>query len=130
MFAPMAGPIRDLEDLSRKRADLRISCRDCGHAGSIQIYQALDLFRRNRWSTDWYEVARRFWCRKCGSKRLGVSADFWGAAVRRQNSPPMLKAVPPSLRPGLRPPPPGVSIETWNAADERERKRLVERARG
>ena len=125
----MAGPIRDLDDLSRKGADLRITCRDCGHSRSAAIWDVQRIFRNRMWSTDWTQVARRFRCRKCGSKHIAIGADFYGGAVRRQRQPAQLKGVPTVLRPGLRPPPPGVSLDEWNAADERERKRLVDRSR-
>jgi len=125
----MAGPVRDLDDLSRKRADLRVACRDCGHARSLAIADVQRVFRHRMWSTEWGQIARRFRCRKCGSKHVAIGADFYGGAVRHQRQPAPLKAVPTTLRPGLRPPPPGVSIAEWNAADERERRRLVDRLR-
>ena len=125
----MAGVVRWLEDLSRKRADLFIQCRSCGHGRTVAIGHALDIFSRRRWSTDWWEAHRRFRCRKCGSKNVKLDADFFGHAVRRQRAPAALSVVKETLRPGLRPPPPGVSLTEWNRATERERKKVAERAR-
>ena len=125
----MAGPIRDLDALARKGADVRLSCRDCGEARSVAVWDGQRVFRDRVWWTDWSQVARHLRCRKCGSKHIGIGADFYGGAMRRQHAPAQLKAVLTTLRPGLKPTPPGVSIEDWNAADERERKRFVDRLR-
>jgi DNA-directed RNA polymerase subunit RPC12/RpoP len=125
----MAGVVRSIEDLSRKGADLLIRCHACGHDRTVPIHQALDIFRRRLWSTDWWAAHRRFRCRKCGSKDIKLDADFYGHAVRRQRRPAVLAAVEETLRPGLKPPPPSVPLAEWNRATEAERKRLVDRAR-
>lgn len=106
----MAGVVRWLEDLSGKGADLLIQCRGCGHDRTVPIGHALDIFRRHRWSTDWWQARRRFRCRKCGSKDIKLDADFYGHEVRRRRRLPVLRAVKETLRPGLRPPPPGVAL--------------------
>ena len=125
----MAGPLHDLDALERKGADVRISWRDCGQARSVAVWDVQRIFRNRMWWTDWSQVAKRLRYRKCGLKHIGIGADFYGGAMRRQHAPAQLKAVLTTLRPGLKPPPPGVSIEYWNAADERERKRFVDRLR-
>ncbi|TRW17723.1 hypothetical protein [Glacieibacterium frigidum] len=125
----MAGPVRSLDDLSNKGADLVIACRACGHDRTVAIEQVMAVFFRRRWSTDWSAAHQRFRCRKCGSKDVRLGVDFYGYAVRRQRRPAALAAVPVTLKPGLHPPPPGVSLSEWNRATERERKRLVDRAR-
>ena len=125
----IAGVVRWLEDLSRKGADLAIQCRACGHDRTVAIGHALDIFCRRRWSTDWWDAHRRFRCRKCGSKDVKLDADLYGHALRRQRTPAKLAVVEERLRPGLRPPPPGVALSEWNRATEVERKRLVDRAR-
>lgn len=125
----MAGVVRWLEDLSGKGADLLIQCRGCGHDRTVPISHALEIFGRRRWSTDWWAAHRRFRCRKCGSKHITLDADFYGHAVRQQRRPAVLAAVEETLRPGLRPPPPGVALAYWNRATEAERKKLVDRAR-
>ena len=125
----MAGVVQSLEDLSGKGADLLIQCKACGHDRTVPISPALDIFRRRHWSTDWWQAHRRFRCRKCGSKEIKLDADFYGQAVRRQRAPAVLAVVEETLRPGLRPLPPGIALTEWNRATESERKRLVARAR-
>lgn len=78
---------------------------------------------------DWWPARRRFRCRKSGSKDIKLDADFYGCAVRRQRRLAVLAAVEETLRPGLRPPPPGVRLAEWNRVTETESKRLVDRAR-
>lgn len=126
----MAGPLHDLMQLMGK-ADLRIKCAECRHDVVVAIGRILSLFRRRGWPTGWREAHLRFRCSQCGSKRLTLSPDFYERSVRRQQEKRggHLTPVAAALRPGLHPPPPGVSIEAWNTASERERKRLVERAR-
>ena len=126
----MAGPLHDLMQLSGK-ADVRINCRDCHHLTTVTIGKVLQLFRRRQWRTDWREAHTRFRCSQCDSKRIGIEPDFYEYELRRQRERKAgaLQAVPAVLKPGLRPPPPGVSVEEWNGASERERKRLVDRAR-
>lgn len=68
-------------------------------------------------------------CHKCGSKKVKLDADFYCHAVGRQRRPAVLTAVEETLRPGLKPQPPGVSLSLWNRATEAERKRQVDRAR-
>lgn len=109
------------EDLSRKGVDLDIQCRACAHDRTVPIGHALDIFGRRRWSTDWGQAHGRFRCRKCGSKNVKLDADFYGHAVRRQRKPATLAVVEERLRPGLRPPPPGVPLAEWNRATEAER---------
>lgn len=129
--AIMVGPVRSLDDLSAKGADLLIACRACGHDRSVAIEQVMTIFHRRHWPTDWRDAHRRFRCRKCGGKDVRLDADFYGQALRKQRRPASLEVVPETLRPGLHPPPPGVSLTEWNRATERERKRkrLAERAR-
>ena len=125
----MAGPLHDLLQLLGK-ADVAIACRDCRHSQTVAAGRIVKLFGERRWSTDWRAAHVRFRCSACGSKTVTLSPDFYSYSLRHQRERPgHLAAVPPALRPGLRPPPPGVSIEAWNAATERERKRLVDRAR-
>ena len=125
----MTRPVRSLEDLSNKGADLVVACRACGHDRTIAIEQVMFIFRRRNWQTDWQLAHARFRCRKCGSKDIRLSVDFYGYALRHQRRPASLALVPETLRPGLHPPPPGVSLSEWNRATERERKKLAERAR-
>jgi hypothetical protein len=125
----MVGPVRSLDDLSNKGADLIVACRACGHDRSVAIEQVMSIFRRRGWQTDWRVAHGRFRCRKCGSKDVRLDADFYGHALRRQRRPASLSAVPETLKPGLHPPPPGVPLSEWNRATERERKKLAERAR-
>ena len=125
----MAGPVRSLEDLSIKGADLVIACRVCGHDRTVAIEQVMTIFRRRVWQTEWDQAHRRFRCRKCGSKDVRLDVDFYGYALRRQRRPAVLEVVPETLKPGLHPPPPGVSLLEWNRATERERRKLAERAR-
>lgn len=106
----MAGVVRCLEDLSGKGADRLSQCCGCGHDRTIPIGQALDIFSRHRWSTDWWQAHRRFRCRKYASKDIKLDVDFYGHAVRSQRRPPVPTAVKERLRPGLRPPPPGVPL--------------------
>ena len=117
----MTGLIRSLLDLSRKSADLRLSCCDCGHARTVAIGDAMRIITIYGWSTGWHLVARRLRCRRCGSKPIAIAAHSWGAAVRKQRAPAQLSVAPTTLRPGLKPPPPGVTTEEWNAATDRER---------
>ena len=101
-----------------------------GTARRIAVGRLIRLFGDRGWSTDWREAHARFRCSRCGSKTVALSPDFYAFSLRRQRDRPNhLRPVPPALRPGLKPPPPGVSIEEWNAATERERKRLVDRSR-
>lgn len=125
----MAGPVRSLDDLSNKGADLTIACRACGHDRSVAIEQVITIFYRRRWETDWRLAHARFRCRRCGSKHVRLGVDFYGYALRRQRRPASLAVVPETLKPGLHPPSPGVLISEWNRATERERKKLTERAR-
>ena len=125
----MAGPLHDLLQLLQK-ADVAIACRDCRHSQTIAVGKIVKLFSDRRWSTDWRAAHRRFRCSACASKAVTLSPDFYAFALRQQRDRPRhLAAVAPSLRPGLRPPPSGISIEAWNAATERERKRMVDRSR-
>ena len=128
---PVAGPVKSLEQLSAKGADLTVRCRACGHDRTVPIEQALAIFRRRGWPTDWERVAVRFRCRTCGGKQAELGVSFYAYALRHQQvrGRPALAAVPEQLRPGLRPPPPGVPIAEWNRASEAERKKMVERAR-
>ncbi|QXQ07429.1 hypothetical protein KX816_05225 [Sphingosinicellaceae bacterium] len=124
----MVGPVRSLDDLSAKGADLLIVCRACGHDRSVAIEQVAAIFHQRRWQTDWRAAHQRFRCRRCGSKDVRLDADFYGQALRKQRRPASLSAVPDALKPGLRPPPPGVSLPDWNRATERERKKLTDLA--
>ena len=126
----MAGLLHDLMQLSGK-VDVRIKCRDCHHLTIVVIGKILQLFRRLQWLTGWREANTRFRCSQCGSKRVSIEPDFCEYELRRQREKKAgaLQAVPAALKLGLRPPPPGVSVEEWNIASERERKRLVDRAR-
>lgn len=125
----MAGVCKSLLELSAKGADLVVICDACGHDRTVPIGQAVRLFWVRGWSTDWDQAHRRFRCRKCGAKTVRLDADFYGYAVRHQRRPVSLKAVAESVRPGLRAPPPGISIADWNRATEAERKKMVDRAR-
>ena len=124
----MARVIQSLSDLIGKRVDLLIICSACDHRRTVDVARVVRLFANRGWSGDWRTAAKRFRCGQCGGKAIKLDADFYGAAVRRQHR-ATLAVVPPALLPGLRPPPPGVSIEDWNSASERERKRLVDRSR-
>ncbi len=124
----MAGVVRYISDLERKGVDLFVKCQDCDHSRTISVARVVAMFRARGWSDDWYGAVKRFRCRECGSKNVHLDADFYGHALRRQRR-AKLEAVPETLRPGLRPPPPGISISEWNVATERERKRLVDRSR-
>lgn len=126
MFPGMAGPLHDLTQLTGK-ADLGVACRDCRHGETIDIDRIVRRFVARTWSTGWRAAHARFRCSVCGSKAVVLTPNFhsWGQRHPIERRPPAA-----TLRPGLRPPPPGVSIAAWNAADERERKRLVDRSRG
>jgi len=125
----MAGPVRSLEALSNTGADLIVACRACGHDRTVAIEQVVTIFQRRHWQTEWRMAHARFRCRKCGSKDVRLDVDFYGHALRKQHRSASLTLVPETLRPGLHPPPPGVSLSEWNRASERERKKLAERAR-
>ena len=127
----MAGAVKSLEQLSAKGADLIVRCRACGHDRTVPIEQALAIFRRRGWPTDWERVGVHFRCRACGGKQVELGANFYAYALRHQQvrGRPALAAVPEQLRPGLRPSPPGVPLAAWNRASEAERKKMVERPR-
>lgn len=127
--AAMVGLCKSLQELSTKGADLVVICNACGHDRTIAIERATRLFFVRGWSADWDRAHRRFRCRKCGSKDVRLDADFYGYALRHQRQAPTLVAVAETLRPGLRPPPPGVALADWNRATEAERKKMVDRAR-
>jgi len=125
----MVGLCKSLQELSTKGAGLVVICSVCGHDRTIAIERATRLFFMGGWPSDWDRAHRRFRCRKCGSKDVRLDADFYGYALRHQRQAPTLVVVEKPLRPGLRPPPPGVAIADWNRATEAGRKKMVERAR-
>lgn len=98
----MAGAVKSLEQLSAKGADLIVRCRACGHDRTVPIEQALAIFHRRGWPTDWERVAVRFRCRTCGGKQVQLGASFYAHALRHQQvrAAYALVAVPEQLRPG------------------------------
>ncbi len=67
---------KDLADLGRWDADLKITCRSCGRWAVFELLPILNHFKGRGWNTSWGCVAARFICKGtpqepgCGSKRL------------------------------------------------------------
>ena len=70
---------KDLADLCKFDADLKVRCRRCGRWAVFDILPVLNHFRGRGWNTTWGCVAWHFICkgtnedRGCGSKDLSVS---------------------------------------------------------
>jgi hypothetical protein len=52
----MAGPIRTLDDLARKRSDLNVTCQSCGHSRTIPIAEARSMIRARGRSAHWDDL--------------------------------------------------------------------------
>ncbi|MGE0179003.1 MAG: hypothetical protein AB7O91_04180 [Sphingomonas sp.] len=59
-----------LDELVGFGADLKISCRSCGHEAVFNAPATIDYFRACHWPMAMEVVAARFRCSSCGSKRL------------------------------------------------------------
>ena len=116
--------LRSLEDMARWQADLRVRCNSCGREARFDAANMVRWFRTMRWNTSLDDAPRRFRCdgaegQGCGSKDVRLSAIM-----------PEGKMPPERPRPKQGPTAPsGINQVEWDKADERERKRLIDRLR-
>ena len=118
--------LRSLEDMARWRADLRVNCKKCGREGRFDPHAMIRWFAMHRWSTSLDDAPRRFRCAGadgtgCGSKDVRLSAVMPTGELPPER--PRAKPMDPSRVPM------GIDPAVWATANERERKRLVQRAR-
>ncbi len=118
----MTGSPKGLDQLARKRFDLRLQCRRCRYDVIVPIGIAIALFQAMGWSMDWALARKRFRCSRCGR----TDAVRLGGAVQSAGEGRLPSASPIVV---LRPPPKGILARDWYMADERERRRLIHRAR-
>lgn len=117
--------LRTLEDMARWHADLQVQCRVCGRKARFNADNMIRWFKSSRWSTSLDDAPRRFRCagadgQGCGSKNVRLSA-----VMPKGQMPP--ERPQPISQNGVAPP--GIDQMAWNNANERERKRLVQRLR-
>lgn len=118
--------LRSFEDMARWRADLRVQCNKCGREGRFDAQMMIRWFAMHRWSTSLDSAPCRFRCAGtdgtgCGSKDVRLSAIMPTGEVPPER--PRPKPVDPSLVPK------GIDPAIWETANERERQRLVQKAR-
>jgi hypothetical protein len=69
---------KDLADLARLDANLKVTCRDCGRSAVYELLPILNHFRGRGWNTAWSTIGRRFRCAGtaespgCGSRDMAV----------------------------------------------------------
>ena len=70
---------KDLDDLRKLEADLKVTCVRCGRAAIFPILPILNHFRSRGWNTAWDTIGRHFACRGkegdrgCGSREVRLS---------------------------------------------------------
>lgn len=116
--------LRSLEDMAHWRADLRVRCTRCGRQAQFSATDMIRWFKLKRWSTSLDDAPRRFRCdgadgQGCGSKEVRLSAIMPDGKLPPERPRPKQGATAPI----------GINQSEWDQADERERKRLVERLR-
>ncbi len=120
--------LRDMADLIRWRAELRVVCNTCGREARFDPAAMLKWFRSHGWSTSLDVAAHRFRCDGpeagvgCGSKDVRLSAftpDLELPEVRPKPKGGDHDAVPL-----------GIDPKAWAKASDYERNQLLRRARG
>lgn len=53
---------KDLSDLTKLEANLRVTCRSCGRAGVFPVRDVIAYFRSKSWNTAWAAAGERFRC--------------------------------------------------------------------
>lgn len=113
--------------MARWRAELRVTCIDCGREGRFNADDIARWFRGRNWSTALEAAPHRFKCsgfngEGCGGRNIKLGAHM---------PDPQLPPSRPMAKPGDgSDAPAGIDQAQWDAADARERKRLVQRLRG
>jgi len=117
--------IRSLRELSSKGGHIHCECA-CRRVAKFSVGDLAAYLMRKGLTDAWPQFARHLRCGGCGARSPKVS---WYV------SPPPPEDDPPPPRPrsvrNALPVPRGVDMTEWErAADDRERRRLVRRARG
>lgn len=63
-------PIRQLSDLTRIGANLRLTCLACGHTGVMHAGEVTSYFVAKRWNLAWETAAARFSCYECKGRDI------------------------------------------------------------
>jgi hypothetical protein len=74
----MVGDPKDLSDLRRVEATLRVTCRRCGHAREFDIGELGRELSRRRKSSAWDALPHHFRC-GCGARRPRLLPIPFGA---------------------------------------------------
>ncbi len=106
-----------LSEAAALAADIRVTCRGCGHRVLFDRASFLAVLAHKRLGDQRDRVARRLVCRRCYRRGAVVELVPEGA-------PDVLR-----LRDGDPLPPRGVSISDWCGAGTERRRRLVRQAR-
>ena len=114
-----AVQFRSLDDLAKWRADLRVTCPKCRHEAVFNAGNMIGWFREKRWSTSLDVAPYRFRCSECGNKPCKLSAIMPEGKLPPERPRPKAAATAPT----------GIDPEAWANADQRERKKLIERLR-
>ena len=60
---------KDLSDLIRLEAHLKVTCPDCGRSGIFPVKDIIAYFRSRNWNSAWSVAGRRFRCEGLGPDR-------------------------------------------------------------
>ncbi|HEX8215649.1 MAG TPA: hypothetical protein VF582_09310 [Allosphingosinicella sp.] len=72
---------KDLSDLRKLDADLKVTCRRCGRSAVFPLLPLLNHFRQRGWNTAWHSLSHRFACRGvvgrpgCGAKEIALGLE-------------------------------------------------------
>ena len=105
-FVHMAGMgiprPKDLSDLIRLKANLRISCPKCGRSGVFLTRDVIAYFRSKNWNSAWQAAGERFRCegfgKGCGHKGALLSL----APIEEPFKPPVPKPTERDRREEIR----------------------------
>lgn len=125
----MVQPIKSLGELTRNGGTVQATCRACGKVALFSPTELAAHFARRKLDGSWASFAKHLVC----SGDEGCGARYPKVAWLTGDPPPPDSDPPP--RPRLVRPatyvPRGIDPGEWeNARDDRERKRLIRRARG
>ena len=115
----MVGPLpNSLSELIGHGGTVRVKCRRCARVARFSAGELARWFRVIRVRDDWKTIRSKFVCQGCGGRNPEVTYE-----LEAPEPPP----APPAPRTADCPP--GIDPQAWATADNRERKRLVRRAR-
>jgi hypothetical protein len=120
--------LRSLHDYARWNAHLRITCNKCGRVATYSAESLIWYFREKGWNASLDIAGTRFRCDNshgrtgCGARDVTIRAEPTGAPLPPDYPRPNQQRNVPAC-------PAGIDADAWAKADERERKRLVQRLR-